>query len=83
LHSSGYGELNADWYAKPNPYPSYNIKMITPEEAKHQTDGTILSDGELRKGDRGTIYLYYRQNGLWPQEVSGFNPETLAKEIAP
>jgi len=78
----GYGELNADWYAKPNPYPGYNMKKITHEEMLQQTDGTIVSDSERRKGDGGTIYMYYRQNGLWPQEVSGFNPESLAEKIA-
>ena len=78
----GYGELNADWYAKPNPYPGYNMKKITREEALQQTDGTIVSDSERRKGDGGTIYMYYRQNGLWPQEVSGFSPESLAEKIA-
>jgi acetyl esterase/lipase len=79
----GYGELNADWYTKPNPYPAYNIKKITPEEAKQQSDGTVISDASLRKGNGGTIYRYYRQNGLWPQEVSGFNPDSLAREIVP
>jgi acetyl esterase/lipase len=79
----GYGELNADWYAKPNPYPSYNIKKITREEAMKQTDGSVISDSEQRKGgDGGVIYMYYRQNGLWPLEVSGFSPESLAREIA-
>lgn len=79
----GYGELNADWYTKPNPYPGYTAKKITPEDVKQQSDGTVISDGSLRKGDGGTIYQYYRQNGLWPQEVSGFNPDSLAREIAP
>jgi acetyl esterase/lipase len=79
----GYGELNADWYNKPNPYPGYTDKKITAEEAKRQSDGTAISDAKLRKGDGGTIYMYYRQNGLWAQEVSGFNPDSLATKIAP
>jgi acetyl esterase/lipase len=79
----GYGELNADWYTKPNPYPGYTMKKITSEEAKQQSDGTVISDARLRKGNGGTIYQYYRQNGLWTQEVSGFNPDSLAREIAP
>jgi acetyl esterase/lipase len=79
----GYGELNADWYAKPNPYPSYNVKRVTREEAMKQTDGTVISDSEQRKGgDGGAIYMYYRQNGLWPREVSGFSPDALEREIA-
>lgn len=78
----GYGELNADWYAKPSPYPRHNRNKITREEAMQQTDGAVISDAEGKDG-RWKIYFYYRQNGLWPQEVSGFSPESLAKEIAP
>lgn len=79
----GYGDLDADWYFKPNPYPNYNRQIITREVALRQTDGTVISDSRLRKGDGIKIYLYYRQNGLWPQEVSGFNPRLHAEEIAP
>ena len=78
-----YGELNADWYAKPNPYPMYRAQMVSREEALQQTDGTVISDGTHRRGDGWKIYMHYRQNGLWPQEVSGFSPESLAREIAP
>lgn len=79
----GYGELNADWYTKPNPYPKYNLQKISREDAMQQTDGTIISDVSFRKGDSGKIYMYYRQTGLWPQEVSGFSLESIAKDIAP
>jgi acetyl esterase/lipase len=78
----GYGELNADWYAKPNPYPNYNRQKVAQEEAIQQINKSIVSDGSLRTGDGGKIYMYYRQNGLWPQEVSGFSPESLPSEIA-
>ncbi len=77
----GYGELNADWYTRPNPYPNYNMDEYSREEALKQTDGIVISDGEQRRGDGEYIYMYYRQNGLWPQEVSGFDPATLAKDI--
>ena len=79
----GYGELNADWYAKPNPHPNYNREKYTREEAMKKTDGTVVSDGQQRQGDGGVIYMYYRQNGLWPQEVSGFKPGSIARQIAP
>lgn len=79
----GYGELNVDWYTKPNSYPKYNMQKIAREEAMQQTDGTVISDGSFRKGDSGKIYMHYRQTGLWPQEVSGFSPESIAKDIAP
>ncbi len=48
-----------------------------------QTDGTVVSDSTRRKGDGGLIYLYYRQQGIWPREVSGFNAATIAEKIVP
>ena len=29
------------------------------------------------------MYLYYRQNGIWPREVSGFDPAKIAEKITP
>jgi acetyl esterase/lipase len=79
----GFGDLVGDWSSKPNPYPSYNLRKISREEAESQTDGTVISDSDERKGDGGSIYMYYRQNGLWPEEVSGFPRSTVANKIAP
>jgi len=47
----GYGDLIGDWYSKPNPYPRYNLSKISREEAESQTDGTIISDSDERKGE--------------------------------
>jgi acetyl esterase/lipase len=79
----GFGDLIGDWSSKPNPYPYYNLRKISREEAESQTDGTVISDSDERKGDGGLIYMYYRQNGLWPQEVSGFARSTIADKITP
>jgi acetyl esterase/lipase len=79
----GFGDLVGDWSSKPNPYPSYNLRKISREEAESQTDGTIISESDARKGDGGLIYMYYRQNGLWPEEVSGFPRSTVADNITP
>ena len=79
----GYGDLNGDWYSTPSPHPRHNRTKVTPREAAKQTDGTVVSDARQRKGNGGLIYLYYRQNGIWPREVSGFDAAKLAKEIAP
>lgn len=79
----GYGELNADWYAKPNPYPAYTRNKITEQQAAAQTDGSVVSDSRQRKGDGAMIYMYYRQNGLWPREVSGFDTDAISELIAP
>jgi acetyl esterase/lipase len=79
----GYGSLVADWYSTPSAHPRHNPQKVTREEAAKQTDGTVISDGRQRQGDGGLIYLYYRQNGIWPQEVSGFDRATIAEKIAP
>ncbi|WP_158682384.1 alpha/beta hydrolase [Sphingopyxis sp. MG] len=78
----GYGRLNAAWYSQPNLFPEYNKTKITREEASAQSDGGVISDSSKRKGDADTIYRYYRQNGLWPQEVSGFPSSSIAELIA-
>jgi acetyl esterase/lipase len=79
----GYGDLIGDWSSKPNPYPGYNLRKISREEAESQTDGTVISDSDKRKGDGGLIYMYYRQNGLWPEEVSGIARSTIADKATP
>jgi acetyl esterase/lipase len=79
----GYGDLIGPWYSTPSPHPCHNPRKITREEAAQQTDGTVISDASQRKGNGGLIYLYYRQNGLWPSEVSGFDATEIAEKIAP
>jgi acetyl esterase/lipase len=72
----GFGDLIGDWSTKPNPFP--DLRKISRQEAESQTDGTVISDSNERKGDGSSIYSYYRQNGLWAEEVSGF-----ARSVSP
>lgn len=79
----GYGSLNSDWYSQPSTHPCHNGTKFTLQDAQQQTDGTVISDSRQRKGDGTVIYLYYRQQGIWPKEVSGFDPATLADDLVP
>jgi acetyl esterase/lipase len=79
----GYGNLNRAWYDQPSPHPCHNGTKFTLEDARKVSDGTVVSDGSQRKGISTTIYLYYRQQGTWPEEVSGFDPARLAEDIIP
>jgi acetyl esterase/lipase len=79
----GYGNLIEEWYSTPSPHPRHNPKKITREEAEQQTDGTVISDARQRKGNGGFLYLYYRQNGIWPEQVSGFDRAAIGEKIAP
>jgi acetyl esterase/lipase len=56
----GYGDIVGDWYAKPDPFYCQEPRVSAEEAARN----------------RGRLYLYYRQNGLWPREVGGRDPAT-------
>jgi acetyl esterase/lipase len=60
---SGYGDVTADWYAKPDPYYRRSKSLVTEKQA-------------MRPGAGGDLYLYCRQNGLWPKIVGGHDPVT-------
>jgi acetyl esterase/lipase len=79
----GYGSLTGDWYSQPSLHPRHNEKKISQQEALAQSDGKIVSDHTRRKGSGSVIYTYYRQQGTWPEEVSGFDRATVAEQIVP
>ncbi len=68
----GYGDIVGDWYSKPDPYYS-SRPAVTREEALAGI-GARETTGEGLGAERFKFYLYCRQQGLWPQEVSGRDP---------
>ncbi len=79
----GYGDLIGDWYSKPSPHPRHHTSQMTEEQARKQVSGSAIANGRDRDGDGGAFYQFCRQRGLWPKEVSGWNPDTQAKEFYP
>jgi len=77
----GYGDIDGPWYSKPDPF--YCKQPAVPkEEAYAAVSGPPLVD--IPDGNpRGRFYLYCRQNGLWPQEVAGHDPETEPEAFDP
>jgi acetyl esterase/lipase len=67
----GYGDITNDWYSKPDPFYRKTQPLVSKEEA-WKAVGTKETTGGP---GRGKFYLYCRQNGLWPKEVAGFDPE--------
>lgn len=68
----GYGDVVGDWYSKPDPF--YVKQPAVPrEEAYQAVGGSVLSE-TIGKTPRSRFYLYCRQNGLWPKEVTGHDP---------
>jgi len=73
----GYGDIIGDWYSQPDSY--YNTYApVSEAEARGNIGHAVLTgtdfDSDLA-GQRWNFYLYCRQNGLWPLEVSGHDPQ--------
>jgi acetyl esterase/lipase len=79
----GYGDLVGPWYSKPSPHPRHNSVKVSREEALKQVGGPPIADSRDRKGNGGKFYLYCRQTGQWPKEVSGWAPGSEAKKFDP
>jgi acetyl esterase/lipase len=69
----GYGDLSGDWYSKPSQF--YRQRPLVPrEQACRAVSGPPQTDGQVDGRGRSDFYLYCRQQGLWPIEVTGFDP---------
>jgi acetyl esterase/lipase len=72
----GYGDITSPWYSRPEPF--YVKQPAVPrEEAYAGVSGPPVSGStpETTK-QRGRFYLYCRQQGIWPKEVAGHDPDT-------
>ncbi|MBI5723597.1 MAG: alpha/beta hydrolase [Planctomycetes bacterium] len=69
----GYGDLVGDWYARPDPFYCRQPKVSEEESGRHFKGPVISEPYESRGKDK--FYLYCRQNGLWPLEVGGRDPQ--------
>ena len=79
----GYGDLVGDWYSKPSPHPRHHRSKLSKAEAFAQVSGPPISDSRERKGNGGAFYQYCRQQGIWPQEVSTWDPQKEPEKFYP
>ena len=79
----GYGDLVGDWYSRPSPHARHHGIKMTKEEAFAQVSGPPISDSRDRQGDGGAFYQYCRQHGIWPKEVTGWDPHTEVEKFIP
>ncbi len=79
----GYGDLVGPWYSRPSPHPRHNRTKTTREEAWQQVQGPPVADSRERKGNGGLFYVYCRQMGLWPNNVSGWDPHSEPERFFP
>ena len=79
----GYGDLVGPWYSEPSPHPRHHTSNLSREEAFKQVSGKAISDSRERKGDGYAFYQFCRQQGLWPNAVSGWDPKKEPKKFFP
>jgi len=79
----GYGDLIGDWYSKPSPHPRHHKSKIAEDEVRRQVSGPPIANSRDRKGNGGAFYQFCRQRGIWPGEVSGWDPHKEAKKYEP
>jgi acetyl esterase/lipase len=70
----GYGDIVGDWYTTPSPFYCNNYPA-TSEQAAYKVVGEEAISNDIGQGNRALFYLYCRQQGLWPREVTGHDPD--------
>ena len=79
----GYGDLIGDWYSTPSPHPRHNRQPIAWEEVAAIPDGPVIANANDRTANGGLFYNYCRQQGLWPELVSGFDLSSEQEKFFP
>lgn len=64
----GYGDIAGAWYSQPDEF--YRKQPL-------------VTKADAEKEGGGKLYLYCRQNGLWPKVLTGFDPQTDPKAFDP
>lgn len=77
----GYGDLIGDWYSRPDPF--YCSQPPVSKDAAYSAVGKDVPCGNPQGKRRNEFYLYCRQHGLWPKEVTGFDPVVQADLFKP
>lgn len=77
----GYGDIDGPWYCKPDPF--YCQQPLVTESTARAAVGTRIISEISPPNNRRLFYLYCRQQGLWPKEVTGYDPEIESEAFAP
>ena len=64
----GYGDIAGEWYSRPDPF--YRQQPLVTKEEADESGGMKL-------------YLYCRQQGLWPKVLTGHDPDAEPRAFDP
>ena len=70
----GYGDIAGDWYSRPDSFYCQQ-ELVSKTEAYESVSGKPIPN-DSGPSNRWRFYLYCRQQGLWPKEVTGHDPDT-------
>jgi acetyl esterase/lipase len=76
----GYGDIAGEWYSRPDAFYLAQ-QRVTKEDADKMVGEQALSESPPLP--RIGFYVYCRQNGRWPHEVAGLDPDTEADKFEP
>jgi acetyl esterase/lipase len=68
----GYGDIVGSWYSEPDAF--YRRQPLVSKQDAYAVVGSVPVSDPPAGNEREKFYLYCRQNGLWPKEVSGHDP---------
>lgn len=77
----GYGDIVGDWYSKPDPFYCQQ-PSISREQAYRDIGHSPIASAQGARAE-SPIYLYCRQNGLWPNVVAGCDPAEDPEAFVP
>jgi acetyl esterase/lipase len=73
----GYGDIAGPWYSRPDAF--YRRQSLVSKAEARAAVGTDAVSEPKDGNQRFRFYLYCRQNGLWPKEVTGHDPDAEPK----
>ena len=73
----GYGDITGPWYSEPDEF--YRRQPLVSKDEAYQSVGSQPIAEIPASNQRRRFYLYCRQNGIWPNEVTGHDPHTEPK----
>lgn len=84
----GYGDIDGPWLTTPSEHYRATVPLIDEAAARAVVGGEVLSgsiSGAAGPGgkDRKQFYLWCRQNGHWPREVTGWHPVRDREKFTP
>ncbi len=79
----GFGDIAGDWTARPNEqYRKWGL--IPKEKAWEGVTKKILTNTDKANGrPQANLFNYLKQNGLWPEVATGFDPTREPEKFKP